>query len=103
MEEKNTGTEQERDLTAEAMELIRERPELRGRELPEEVAKSCAEGKRLLDAYMEYEGQALTRQSIQRQNEDGAQRAPVSAVSRGGGGENRPSDPFLEGFNSEEY
>lgn len=99
-----------RDLGAEAEELLNVFPEMRGRSIPTEVVLESLRGQRSLTAafaaYTEREHQrqlsALRRENDRREAADkAAERAPVRAVSRGGGADEKAKDPFLTGFNAE--
>ena len=69
----------ERDFEKEVHDLYEAKPELRGKQLPEEVVKACVEGENLCDAYGAY---------AQKQTEKPAPMAPVRSVTLGGGVEN---------------
>lgn len=98
----------DRDFQAEAGELIRIRPNLHGKQLPDEVVQAAAAGKPLVAAYLDYEAKQNTAEleklrkenQIYKQNAEAAARAPVAGTSGGGETDTKPSDPFLEGFNS---
>ena len=98
-----------RDFGAEALELLREYPQLRGQQLPDAVLAECARGQRLLQAYRSYEFREnrAELQRLRRENEalkhnaEAARRAPVWGVSGGGSTDNSPADPFLDGFQGE--
>lgn len=98
-----------RDFAKEARELLHARPELRGKNLPEEVMQACLrENKPLLAAYAEYEtrqekaeAERLRRENnILKQNAASAARAPVKGVRGGGATDTTPEDDFIKGFNS---
>jgi len=113
-----------RDYKGEALALLRARPELLGKQLPQEVYVLANEpGQTLLSAYTEYESKAAQAEAdkarrdaetaksdveklrkenrILKNNADSAERAPVSGVSKGGRAEDTDADdPFLKGFNS---
>ena len=108
---------QGRDYQAEALELLKARPSLVGKQLPNEVYALANEpGQTLLTAYTEYERKAAKAEAekarddaerlrkenrILKQNADAADRAPVSGVSKGGRADDKEADdPFLRGFNS---
>lgn len=85
----------ERDFAQEVQELYKACPEMRGEELPTEVAQTCVkEGKNLTEAYKAY-AEAKT----QAQNTKAAKQAPVRGVTRGGSVSSQPEDAFLRGFN----
>ena len=98
----------ERDFAGEALSLLRAYPQLRGQRLPEEVLAACARGTHLLAAYRAYEAResrkALARvreeNRVLRQNAEASRRAPVWGI--GGGANEGPGDPFLDGFEMEE-
>ena len=103
-----------RDYNAEAMELVKARPDLAGKPIPEEVRKACVvDNKTLLVAYTEYETrqknaemsrelEQLRRENkIMKQNEASANRAPVKGVRGGGATDTKPEDDFMRGFNSD--
>ncbi len=98
-----------RDFTEEVAELMSIRPELRGKQIPDEVQKAAVEGGvRLATAYLNYEFQQMKAENerlkntnkIHEQNAASAARAPVTGTSGGGETDTIPSDPFLIGFNS---
>lgn len=106
------GQNGQRDFGAEVQELLQARPQLVGKPLPEEVANAAvAGGKRLVDAYLDYEAAGAKREAerlrkenhVLKQNADAAKRAPVKGTTGGGKTDTRPSDPFLEGFNSDKW
>lgn len=106
----NTGVD--RDYQAEVEELLQARPQLRGQALPDAVSRAAVEGdKRLLLAYLDYEAQQAQAENerlrkeneIYKQNAATAARSPVRGVSGGGATDLKPSDPFLEGFNSSDW
>ena len=99
-----------RDFAAEARDLVRARPDLAGKRVPDEVVKACiSEKKPLMVAYTEYEArqqktevEKLRRENkILKQNEASAKQAPVKGVRGGGATDTKPEDDFLKGFNSE--
>ena len=81
----------ERDFEQEVRDLYEEKPFLRGKELPEEVVRACAEGKPLGEAYGEYAA---------KQEEKPRPQAPVRSVTMGGSVDTKPEDAFLRGFNT---
>lgn len=102
----------QRDFKAEAMELMGEYPELRGKEFPNEVVKDAvSSGKSLLTVYNAYrnkqkaaENAALKKENdVLKQNAHAAERAPVRGVSKGGKTDTKSSDPFIAGFNSDNW
>lgn len=101
-----------RDYQTEVEELLQARPSLRGKQLPDEVSRAAVAGnRRLLLAYMDYEArqaqaenERLRRENeIYRQNAATAVRSPVKGVSGGGPTDTKPSDPFLDGFNTSDW
>ena len=110
--EQEAGTKSERDYTAEATELLRVRPNLRGKDLPDEVTRDAVEnGKPLVTAYLDYEAkqnqaeleQLRKENKIYKQNAEAAARAPVAGTSGGGSTNQKAEDPFLVGFNDDYY
>ena len=110
-----TGTETaepgERDFTSEVASLLSVHPELKGKCLPEEVVHDCVRNNRpLVQAYTDYESkrrkaeaEALRKENnTLKQNAEAARRAPVRGVA-GGGVTSKPDDPFLAGFNSDDW
>ena len=83
--------EETRNFEQEVHDLYEDKPELRGKELPEEVVKACAEGKNLSEAYGEYE---------KTQEKKTAPMSPVRSVTLGGSVDPKPEDAFLRGFNT---
>lgn len=101
-----------RDYRTEVAELFTRFPEARHTSLPDEVVTAAVtQNKPLIQAYSEYtarkataDADAVRRENkILKQNQASAARAPVSGVSRGGGTDSRPEDPFLKGFNSDAW
>jgi hypothetical protein len=97
-----------RDFDREVRDLFAARPELRGSDLPEPVVRAALQGKDLPTAYSDYarsqrrDAAALrTENRILRQNVRAASQAPVRGVTRGGGPDSAPEDPFLRGFRQE--
>lgn len=100
-----------RDFGAEAEELLTVFPEMQGRSIPTEVVLESLRGQRSLTAAFadwterqhREELAALRRENSRRRDSSSAAgRAPVRGVS-GGGPEARPADPFLSGFNSDNW
>ena len=98
-----------RDFVSEVSELMSIRPELQGKQLPDEVQKDAVEhGVRLATAYLNYEAKQMKAENdklknanqIHEQNAASAARAPVTGTSGGGATDTAPDDPFLVGFNS---
>ena len=101
-----------RDYQAEVEELLQARPQLRGQALPDAVSRAAvADNKRLLLAYLDYEAKQVQAENerlrreneIYKQNAATAARSPVRGVSGGGATDTKPSDPFLDGFNSADW
>ena len=99
----------QRDYQAEVEELLQARPNLRGQALPDAVSRAAVQdNKRLLLAYLDYEAKQAQAENerlrkeneIYKQNAATAARSPVRGVSGGGATDLKPSDPFLDGFNS---
>lgn len=95
-----------RDYAREVQALYAARPELRGQDLPPEVARACVSGQSLVEAYNDFArrqrqdaGTLRKENRILRQNAATAARAPVRGVTRGGSTEAQPEDAFLRGFN----
>lgn len=110
--ESGNTAQSERDYTAEATELLRVRPNLRGKDLPDEVTRDAVEnGKPLITAYLDYEAkqnnaelERLRKENqIYKQNAEAAARAPVAGTSGGGATDTKAEDPFLVGFNTDYY
>lgn len=98
---------QGRDFSSEVQELVTAHPERRGKELPDEVVQDAiTSGKRLLQAYQDYERNSQAKQvqdlvkenRVLKQNAETAQRAPVTGVTGHGIEGNQPDDPFEVGF-----
>lgn len=107
-EEKPEG----RNFRAEVTELLRAFPKLRGQQLPQEVVDEAVKnGTPLVTAYSNYkekadeaEKKALRKEkNTLKQNADAAARAPVRGVSKGGPTDTKADDPFLKGFNSDDW
>jgi hypothetical protein len=95
-----------RDYAAEAAELLKLRPALRGQPLPDAVARAAVEqGVPLLQAYLDHELREANAEAarlreenrVYRQNAEAARRSPVQGVA-GSGGDDTAGDPFLAGF-----
>lgn len=101
----------ERDIQAEAKELIVARPDLKMQQLPAEVVEAWRSGDNLLNAYNRYEArqkeaenQKLKKENnILKQNAAAAAKAPVKGVSGGAPTDTEPEDPFLKGFDSDPW
>ena len=97
-----------RDFLPEINELLQVYPELKGKTLPEEVAKAALKGERVLVAYSKYinkqkkaDNDRLTKENkVLKQNAEAAKRAPVRGVAKGGATGETAEDPFLKGFDS---
>lgn len=107
-EEKPEG----RNFRVEVTELLRAFPKLRGQQLPQEVVDDAVKnGTPLVTAYSNYkekadeaEKKALRKEkNTLKQNADAAARAPVRGVSKGGPTDTKADDPFLKGFNSDDW
>lgn len=104
-----------RNFHKEMAELLADRPKLReelskGGKLPQEVVVSAAKNKiSLRAAYAEYEAGEARKEAervkqenaILRQNADAKTRAPIKPVSDSGHIETKGTDPFLDGFESD--
>lgn len=112
-------TSGERNYEAEVSELLKVRPQLAGKTLPNEVVMdSLKSGKSVLMAYLEYENQQrdeevkTLRNSLNesekerktlKRNAEAASRAPVRGVSGGGATDTEPEDDFVRGFLSDSW
>lgn len=101
-----------RDFQAEIAELLKAKPALRGQKLPEEVVQAVVkDGKSVLAAYTDYAEQqsnaelaALRKENqILKQNAAAAAKAPVSSTTKGGATDTKAKDPFIEGFDSDDW
>ena len=109
--EEPTPEAHERNIQAEAQELIVARPDLKTRQLPMEVVEAWRNGENLLNAYNRYEArqkeaenQKLKRENnILKQNAAAAAKAPVKGVTGGAPTDTEPEDPFLKGFESDPW
>lgn len=100
-----------RNPQAEVAELLAAKPELYGKQIPQEVfVASALGGKSLLAAYTEYEAaksrseaeKLRTENNIHKQNAANAAKAPVKGVASGGAAKDKSGeDDFLRGFNSD--
>ena len=102
-----TAEPPERDFAAEAETLIKARPELRGKPLPEGVLRTALEENQpLLRAYLDHEQRETSAElerlreenRVYRQNAEAAKRSPVQGAAHPGG-DDPEADPFLTGFN----
>lgn len=109
--EEPTPEAHERNIQAEAQELIVARPDLKTRQLPMEVVEAWRKGDNLLNAYNQYEArqkeaenQKLKKENnILKQNAAAAAKAPVKGVTGGAPTDTEPEDPFLKGFDSDPW
>ena len=109
--EEPTPEAHERNIQAEAQELIAARPDLKTRQLPMEVVEAWRNGENLLNAYNRYEArqkeaenQKLKKENnILKQNAAAAAKAPVKGVTGGAPTDTEPEDPFLKGFDSDPW
>ena len=109
--EEPTPGAHERNVQAEAQELIVARPDLKTRQLPMEVVEAWRNGENLLNAYNRYEArqkeaenQKLKKENnILKQNAAAAAKAPVKGVTGGAPTDTEPEDPFLKGFDSDPW
>lgn len=98
-----------RDFVQEVQQLKALYPDFK--ETPDEVALAVANGTPLLTAYVAYrEKQATqTAASLKRENEvlkhnaASAAKAPVKGVTGGGATNQKPTNPFVSGFSSDEW
>ncbi len=99
----------ERDFDSEIRELIGKYPELRGRNLPDEVLMAALDGMDMIEAYEAYRNAGMLPENgrhgrskgVERQNENAAVRAPVRGVSGGAAVRAQGEDDFLRGFNAD--
>lgn len=109
--EEPTPEAHERNIQAEAQELIVARPDLKMQQLPMEVVEAWRKGDNLLNAYNQYEArqreaenQKLKKENnILKQNAAAAAKAPVKGVTGGAPTDTEPEDPFLKGFDSDPW
>lgn len=109
--EEPTPEAHERNIQAEAQELIVARPDLKMQQLPMEVVEAWRNGDNLLNAYNQYEArqkeaenQKLKKENnILKQNAAAAAKAPVKGVTGGAPTDTEPEDPFLKGFDSDPW
>lgn len=109
--EEPTPEAHERNIQAEAQELIVARPDLKTRQLPMEVVEAWRNGDNLLNAYNRYEAQQKEAENqklkkennILKQNAAAAAKAPVKGVTGGAPTDTEPEDPFLKGFDSDPW
>ena len=98
----------QRDFKPEVAELMEAYPELKGKQVPQEVVDAALKGKTLLVAYTQYLQRQMQadRARLQKenktlkQNAEAAKRAPVRGVSKGSPTNETAEDPFLKGFNA---
>lgn len=109
--EEPTPEAHERNIQAEAQELIVAHPDLKMQQLPMEVVEAWRNGENLLNAYNRYEArqkeaenQKLKKENnILKQNAAAAEKAPVKGVTGGAPTDTEPEDPFLKGFDSDPW
>lgn len=109
--EEPTPEAHERNIQAEAQELIVAHPDLKMQQLPMEVVEAWRNGENLLNAYNRYEArqkeaenQKLKKENnILKQNAAAAAKAPVKGVTGGAPTDTEPEDPFLKGFDSDPW
>lgn len=97
-----------RDFKPEVAQLLEAYPELKGKQVPQEVVDAALKGQTLTVAYSQYrqrqmqaEFERLQKENqTLKQNAETAKRAPVRGVTRGGPTNEKADDPFLRGFNS---
>ena len=101
-----------RDFKSEVAELLSAKPELRGQKLPDAVVQAAVTGnKRLINAYMDWQDaqrtaelEALRKENnTLKQNAASAAKAPVRGVTQGGKTDMTPDDPFIRGFDSDDW
>lgn len=104
----------QRDFNAEVKALLAIRPELQkpGTKLPDEIVEECVKtGAPLSVVYLEWERKqekarydALLKENKKlKQNAEAASRAPVRGVSRVAVKNEPDDDPFIKGFDSEDF
>lgn len=102
--EEPTPEAHERNIQAEAQELIVARPDLKTRQLPMEVVEAWRNGENLLNAYNRYEArqkeaenQKLKKENnILKQNAAAAAKAPVKGVTGGAPTDTEPGRSLPE-------
>ena len=107
--ERKEETPAVRDFRAEVEQLKALYPEFK--EVPDEVARAAAKGVPLLTAYLAYRDKqsAKTAASLKKenrvlkQNAASAAKAPVTGVTGGGSVTPKKSDPFLKGFDADNW
>ena len=101
----------QRDFKAEVAELFRAHPEARTEQIPTEVTNDAiSNGKPLVQAYADWKARTASAKAtraerenkILKHNQAAAARAPVKKTTGGGATDNKPSDPFLDGFNNDD-
>lgn len=101
-----------RDFKSEVAALFSAYPQARSMPLPDEVTSDALENnKPLVQAYADYQAKAASAKAknaerenkILKQNQASAAKAPVSKVTGGGKTDTSPEDPFITGFNSDEW
>ena len=107
-----TSAPAERDFKAEIQELYRVNPKWQGKQLPDEVARTCVQtGKKLVDVVAEYEARQAKAETaklrkenqILKQNAASAAKAPVKGVTGGGVTDTKAKDDFEMGFDSDDW
>ena len=104
----------DRDYSGEVRKLLEYCPEMKGRQIPDEVVADFTMGKDLVQAYREYERRSYIKQygentkasrerEAMRQNAQTSLKAPVRGVYGGGATDTSPSDDFLAGFNADNW
>jgi hypothetical protein len=115
-EQEDTPAPEEKPAAAPARDFVAEVNQLRAlypdfKEVPDEVARSVAQGVPLLAAYLAYRDKqsgktaaALKKENeILKQNAASAAKAPVTGVTGGGKATPEKVDPFLQGFDDEDW
>lgn len=100
-----------RDFKAEAAQFFAAHPEWVGKQIPNEVSNAWAAGKSLEEAVAAYgakqssaEASKLRKENqVLRQNAAAAAKAPVKGVTGGGKTDTSAEDPFIKGFDSDEW
>jgi len=98
-----------RDFKSQVKQLKALFPDFKS--MPEEVMQAYADGADLLSAYSAYRVQASEKAAksikkenqILKQNAASAAKAPVKGVSGGGSTNQKKEDPFLKGFDSDNW
>lgn len=98
-----------RDFKAEVDQLKALYPDFK--EMPDEVAKSAANGTNLLTAYLAYREKQTSKAAaslkkeneVLKQNAASAAKAPVKGVTGGGATNTKPQHRLLDGFDSDSW